>query len=293
MSRIIYKVYRKIKRYAINKGERLDSKFFFWALSIVEKLFSARRENLNKTLQNDIWKQIYFLRYSNAPIYIVETKFPVAIASDDHKWPKGTLHDNSRNRLFNLRVYHYFAFRNDLKVLDLGCSGGGLVRSFLEDGFEAVGLEGSDISKKLRSAEWDVCPLHLFTADIARPFAIRRVNWEPYKAHCVTAWEVLEHIPADGVAGLFSNVAKHLEDDGIFVASVASFPDANPLTGAVYHITLKPREWWLEKAAQAGLIPIENHPFEISDYVRGRGGGLKDWTPADGDGFHLVLCKAR
>jgi len=293
MDRLIYYWYRKVKLYAINRKGSLDARAFFGLLSIVERLFSARRDNFNQILQNSVWKQLYLIQYGKTPLYTVETQYPVAVASDDHKWPKGTLHDNSRNKRFNLRIYHYFKYKADLRVLDLGCSGGGVVRSFLEDGFEAVGLEGSDISKKLRSAEWDTCPLHLFTADIARPFTVRRADGAPYKAHCISAWEVLEHIPADGVVGLFTNVAAHLEKDGIFIASVASFPDENPLTGAVYHITLEPREWWLEKAARAGLVPVDGHPFKTEDYVRGRGVGLKDWTPADGDGFHLVLRKVQ
>jgi hypothetical protein len=57
----------------------------------------------------------------------------------------------------------------------------------------------------------------------------------------------------------------------------------------VYHVTLHPKEWWIERFAAAGLCEVERHRFETADYVRGHGMGLRDWNPADGDGFHVVL----
>ena len=35
-----------------------------------------------------------------------------------------------------------------MRVLDLACAGGGMVRSFLDEGIEAVGIEGSDTAKR-------------------------------------------------------------------------------------------------------------------------------------------------
>ena len=51
-------------------------------------------------------------------------------------------------------------------LLDIGCSGGGFVRDLLDDGHIAIGLEGSDYSKKSRRAEWAIIPDFLFTADV-------------------------------------------------------------------------------------------------------------------------------
>jgi len=53
-----------------------------------------------------------------------------------------------------------------LKILDMGCSGGGFVRNCLDDGCLAIGLEGSDYSKRHRRAEWRVIPEYLFTCDV-------------------------------------------------------------------------------------------------------------------------------
>jgi SAM-dependent methyltransferase len=239
-----------------------------------------------------LWKQIYFLRYGTEPLFKVDTNKVVATDSHDHQWPRGTITDNSTNPRFNLKLYDYFNHRSDLRVLDLGCAGGGFVRSFLEDGFTAIGLEGSDVSKRLRSAEWGTCPHHLFTADITSPFTIRECNGNAILFHCITAWEVLEHIPEDKLGVMLDNIKRHLTGDGIFVGSVDMTPDGNPIVGAVYHVTLKPESWWMERFAAAGLRHVENHRFATQDYVRGHGMGLMNWDPADGDGFHVVLRKA-
>jgi hypothetical protein len=88
------------------------------------------------------------------------------------------------------------------------------------------------------------------------------------------------------------NIARHLTPDGIFVASVDTAPDTNPVTGAIYHVTLQPKSWWLEQFNKVGLVEVREHLFTTRDYVRGHGMGLTDWDPADGEGFHLVLRRA-
>jgi len=250
---------------------------------------SDRRLTPLDRVERAIWKTVYFQRFGTQPLYAVETSAPVAVESADHKWPRGTAFDNSTNRNFNLKLYAYFNFRPDLRVMDLGCSGGAFVKSFLEDGHTAVGLEGSDWSKKLRSGEWDTCPHHLLTCDITNAFQLRDRAGMPMTFHCITAWEVLEHIPSDKLPALIDNISRHLAPEGIFAGSVDTAPDANPITGAVYHATLQPKSWWLAQFAKAGLVECTDHIFTTRDYVRGHGMGLTDWDPADGEGFHLVL----
>lgn len=288
IQRFFFRMYRKLKKYYLTHPVRFDTHIFFFMLAIADKILSPRVINSQNLY---LWKQLYFLRFGVAPLFVLKSKEPVANNSHDHKWPRGTVLDNSLNREFNLKLYSFFDYRANLKVLDLGCSGGGFVRSFLEDGHTAIGIEGSDTSKKLRSAEWDACPFHLFTADITSPFLLVREK-TPILFDCITMWEVLEHIPENKLAILFENIKSHLSDDGIFVGSIDMAPDGNPIKGITYHLTLKPKKWWLEKFSQSGLIPLEQHPFTKSDYVRGHGKGLKDWDPDDGEGFHVVLRKS-
>ncbi len=287
VQRVIYRLFRRLKNYYLTRPVRLDTRLFFFCVNIADKVMSPRARE-----SQSVWKQLYFNRYGTHQLYKVDTNKAVASDSHDHQWPRGTIADNSTNPRFNLKLYDYFDNRNDLRVLDLGCSGGGFVRSFLEDGYLAIGLEGSDASKKLRSAEWDTCRHHLFTSDITAPFSISDVNGKAMTFLCITSWEVLEHISEDKLDVLLDNIKRHLAEDGIFVASIDMAPDGNPITGAVYHVTLQSKFWWLARFAKAGLMQVPRHHFDTRDYVRGHGMGLKDWDPADGDGFHVVLKKA-
>jgi len=292
-TRFFFRRYKSAREYFSKRKPDIFTRAFFWFRYKLQVLTSARKLTRLDKLERTIWKAIYFQRFGTVPLYKAVTEHPVAVESADHKWPRGTAFDNSSNRNFNLKLYAFFNFRSDLRVMDLGCSGGGFVKSFLEDGYTAVGLEGSDWSKKLRSGEWDTCPHHLLTCDITSPFYVRDRNDTPMAFHCITAWEVLEHIPTEKLPTLIDNIARHLMDDGIFVGSVDTAPDSNPVTGAVYHVTLQPRSWWLAQFAKAKLVECNHHLFTTRDYVRGHGMGLTDWDPADGNGFHLVLQRAK
>lgn len=291
LQRFVYRRYRAAKQFFIHRRPDVFSRLFFWLLSIATKMMHRKLTKFDK-VENGIWKAVYFHRFGTDPLYALQTAHPIAEDSADHVWPKGAAFANSTNRNFNLKMYDYFSNRSDLKIMDLGCAGGGLVRSVLEDGFEAVGLEGSDFSRKLRSAEWDTCPHHLMTCDITDDFRLSRADGGGIKFHCITAWEVLEHIPTPKIEKLIENIEAHLAPDGIFVASVDITPDGNPVIGATYHLTMQPKSWWLEQFAKKGFKEVERNPFTTRDYVRGHGMGLTDWDPADGEGFHIVVERA-
>jgi 2-polyprenyl-3-methyl-5-hydroxy-6-metoxy-1,4-benzoquinol methylase len=120
--------------------------------------------------------------------YRVITDHPVALDSEDHQIPGGTMHDNSTNPVFNRKLYQLLSHLPKLRVMDLGCAGGGFVKSLVDDGHEAIGLEGSDYSlhwdgpggteqeratrKPGKRAEWATIPDRLFTCDITRPFQV-------------------------------------------------------------------------------------------------------------------------
>ena len=288
LTRNVYRQYRNAKQYCIRHPKSRSARLFFQILSFAEGIVSPRVSPADTAKANQLWKAIYFLRWGTTPLFRLVTDKPIALDSDDHTWPRGALHDNSSNYNFNLKLYDHFRQRADLRVLDLGCSGGGFVRSVLEDGFLGLGVEGSDISRRLRTGEWGNIPHHLFNCDITSAFTLQS-NSQPLTFHCITAWEVLEHIPREKLPVLLENIRRHLALDGIFVASVDQSADGNPLTGAVYHVTLENKTWWLAQFAQAGFLEVTEHPFEVRDYVRGHGMGVKDWDPADGEGFHLVM----
>lgn len=266
----------------------------------IDVMFSMMRNEIE--VRTDDLKGL--LRASNpltaAPWVSLETEFPVAVDSVDHLQPRGTLSDNTRWPRFVSACERHFG--RSLRYLDLGCAGGGMVLEFLLRGHHAVGLEGSDHSRRMLRAEWRTIPHNLFTCDIARPFTLRDSQTKkPFQADVITMWEVLEHIPTARLPELFRNVRNHLADDGVFVASVAMFSDQ--ASGVEYHATIQPRVWWEEALRDNGLAMINEPIFEQFDFCRGIGReagdpsyyettadplGLATYRP----GFHIVARKS-
>jgi 2-polyprenyl-3-methyl-5-hydroxy-6-metoxy-1,4-benzoquinol methylase len=158
----------------------------------------------------------------------IETQHPVAFESPDHIAPKGTAENNSTNKKFILHLdelLHRAMPDTTLRCLDLGCSGGQMVKDFISLHWLGAGLEGSDYSLKRRRAHWaTLANKNLFTCDITKPFSMR-LNGNPLTFHLITAWEVLEHIATPDLPAVFDNIWNHLEPGGIFIASTTRTPD--------------------------------------------------------------------
>lgn len=270
----------------------IGANLFFRAFELADKLLSTRKLDAHALRAQRNWQETYQRMYPDGSGITIISDHPVALESDDHILPRGTALDSSTNRRFNQRLKSWFCDRTEISILDLGCAGGGFVRTILEDGHLAVGLEGSDYSSIHRSGEWGICKHHLFTCDITKPFRIERYG-ECCTFDLITAWEVLEHIPEDQLDTLIANIADHLKPNGYFIGSVDTLPDGNPLKGAVYHVTLNDKQWWLNKFRESAFEEIIDHPFVAEDYVRGNGLTIKDWHPSAGDAFHLVVHQGK
>ena len=191
------------------------------------------------------------IRHGNTRRYALFTDHPIAFESPDHKFPYGTANDNSRNKAFNRSFYRIakeFGYARPYEILDLGCAGGGLVRTFISDGHNALGLEGSDYCKKRGKFEWGVIPNNLFTCDVTKPFTIKAAG--QYACFdMITAWEHLEHIHQRDLPQLLDNIKNHL--CGIFVCSISHISDVHG--GFELHQTVKPIEWWDKLFAKHGF----------------------------------------
>jgi SAM-dependent methyltransferase len=214
---------------------------------------------------------------------IVRAEREVAYESPDHLIPFGTRLNNSRHARFNKKLYELYGIDVPLRILDLGCSGGGFVKDCLDDGCLAVGLEGSDYSKKLRRAEWRTIPENLFTADLTAPFQISGEFPEgevPLQFDVITAWEVMEHIHERDLPMLIANAKKHLRPGGLWIMSVALCDDVHQ--GVNLHQTVKPKDWWVAKMKKHGLTCVDAYVnYFNTQFVR----GPKDTCRP---GFHLV-----
>lgn len=221
--------------------------------------------------------------------YRIITANPVAFESRDHTHPAGTANDNSRNPKFNQKLFAKLP--GHLRVMDIGCSGGGFVKDMLDAGHDAVGIEGSDYSLVRKRAEWATIPDNLFTADATKPFNIQYLNegyddrneryshWEGVAFDVVTAWEVMEHIPEDGLPQMIDNVKKHLATGGVWIMSVST-------QRGFHHVTVRDRRWWLELFKSHGLKHLHDWvDYFGNDWIRGPHQNAPD-------SFHLILTRA-
>lgn len=211
----------------------------------------------------------------------------VAFDSMDHMFPWGTLRDNSCNRRFNRKLYNLFPKKRHIRVLDLGCSGGGFVRSCIEDGHFAIGLEGSDWSKKMKRAEWATIPDFLFTCDITRNFEIM-LEWDERREllefDVVTSWDVMEHIHEERLPDVAGNVSRHLAPDGLWISSIDPYEDI--VDEVNLHSTMHGKQWWIDRFREYGFVHREEYVrYFNTQFVR----GPKYDAP---DSFHLVLSKS-
>lgn len=188
------------------------------------------------------------------------TDFPIAYESYDHIEPKGTAADNTHCPAFVARVEE-LSGGNKIKFADLGCSGGGLVKDFIDAGHDAIGIEGSDYSLRNKRAEWATIPDHLTTADITKPFFIV-TDGVTGQCDIITAWDVLEHINENDLGVLIANIRNNLKTGGLFVASVATFED-HP-----HHVTLKEKDWWINLFKKYKMIDAGEGFFGPQHMVR-------------------------
>ena len=96
-------------------------------------------------------------------------------------------------------------------------------------------------------------------------------------------WEVAEHIKEEDLEQLAKNLNENLATDGIVVMSVTNLEHV--VNGVRLHQTVKPKEWWVEKFRNFGLLHQERFiRFFGGQYVHGRN--------ETGIRFHLVLGKS-
>jgi SAM-dependent methyltransferase len=230
-------------------------------------------------------------------VFEVISEHLVAVDSWDHKQPRGAAEDNTRSAVFVAAVEDLFTAPS-LTHLDLGCAGGGLVYDFLLQGHCSIGIEGSDYLKRAKRGHWSIIPNHLFTADITKPFkVVRRSDMRAATFQVITAMEVMEHIPESCLNQLLENIYRHLSDTGLFCCSIATFPDFDETSGAIWHVTVQNKDWWIGKFESQGFVVEAHTGLDFKTFPRGTNNPLAGFG-ADNDfitnpqmGFHLVLKK--
>lgn len=186
-------------------------------------------------------KLLFDSKLKRPPLSItLVTSYPLASDSPDHLHPKGTAYSFT-NRKFILKMDGLIT-SSEKSMLDLGCAGGQVVVDFLDLGWNAVGIEGSDYCIRHNYKNWRKHGnSNLFCADITKPFSVYQ-NQKPMLFDLITAWEVLEHIKKEDLAIVFFNILSHLKNGGYFIASTTSTPDIHE--GVDLHQTKWTNEQW-------------------------------------------------
>src|SRR5262245_59434365 len=87
--RMIYRLYRRLKAHCLLKKPSLLGRLFFIAVEKTDKILSPRQKMTSEErLERMMWKMGYFQRFGTKPLFRVTTQRPVAVDSDDHKWPR-------------------------------------------------------------------------------------------------------------------------------------------------------------------------------------------------------------
>lgn len=219
----------------------------------------------------------------------IETNHPIALTSNDHLEPDSTTEGLVRPTQF---VRHCIdVLGADIICLELGAGAAGLLFEYIQNGLAAIGIDGSDYCKKNRIGYWPLLPKNLFTCDLTHPFRIYETTTSnTVKFQLITAWEVFEHITEADLSQTICNIAAHLDPNGYFIGSISmiEYLDKN---GRPYHVTLQPRDWWIQKFQENGLSIVDEHPFNVHLFCRGNGPHFQDfhnYFKNPDDGFHFV-----
>lgn len=135
----------------------------------------------------------------------------------------------------------------EVSVLELGCGGGDMLPFFQALGIEKyLGVDGNPIAFK-HSPYIQKKPEHFRLLNLQEEIDFGM------KFTAVCTFEVLEHIVEDKLDGIIKTIANHLGKDSIFLGTASLQDDLD------VHVTVRPRDFWLNKFAEHGLVPHEKH----------------------------------
>ena len=145
---------------------------------------------------------------------IVNTKFEFCVDSPDFTIPIGAIHDDTTDLDYIKSIEEFFDNRK-LTTLELGCSGGRVVKDLVDRGHDAYGLEGTPFPMALKRPAWvELYKKRLFTCDLSKPFELLNDDGENMTFDAISHWEFLEHLPPSSLDYFHARLYVHLKDDG-------------------------------------------------------------------------------
>lgn len=153
------------------------------------------------------------------------------------------------NTNYNFNKFIYSLIPGPLKVLELGCGGGGVVKHFLDDGHISFGIDAQPAYEVNKVHCWSQIPDNLYRCDIGKPFNIWYKD-KPIKFDLIHSWECLEHIYEPDTDQLMQNIANHSYSGTYFMGSFST----RPCEG---HRNIHDKKWWLDKFNSVEFNPIK------------------------------------
>lgn len=139
-----------------------------------------------------------------------------------------------------------------VKVMDVGCAYGFLIRHLRSRGIESWGVDYSRYA--LEHAPDDVRE-HIGWCDITQPPL--QIPCHPRRGYnVVTCFETLEHIPEGSVDTAIDNLTSVMNSEGLLLATICVSGHPNPYHDPT-HVTIKPSEWWEHKLADHNLERVD------------------------------------
>ncbi len=136
------------------------------------------------------------------------------------------------------------------KILDLG-SGEGLVRTFVKNGFEANGIDVSEVVIKRSNEKLN----NKFSCA-----SVLNIPLESESIDILTSTDMLEHLTSQDVEKAFSEFYR-ITKKNLYIR-VATKPDRD----GHWHLTIENREWWETKLFEAGFRK-HSHYYKVNNYT--------------------------
>ena len=180
------------------------------------------------------------LGYDNSPVERPLTKYVVDGAlvaewSPDHQHPHGAVEDIHYLPHLLLAKAAVNACA-PLSWCDLGTGVGSLPLAVARLGIDDVlAIDGTDAALRAGLVR---LPSNYFIADLTKPIHVSVVDGLPAHFDLVSALELLEHIPDDGLTDLFRNIRKL--EPRFLLFTIGLQPDPP------YHVNLKRMSEWIE-----------------------------------------------
>ena len=130
------------------------------------------------------------------------------------------------------RLVAEILLRNPQNVLDVGCGLGDVVRRLNKIGVEATGVDNAEVLWKIFWKE------HFFKEGDAKKLPFRDNSFD-----VVFSSDFFEHVPEEDI----DTVLGEMKRVGRRILAVIAFEAELTERQAKYHVTNKPREWWIEK----------------------------------------------